>query len=67
MPDLWAEGIYFSISIYSFLKAKHCRRIITYNIPKDIEDQSFALSFYRSQNVLCQSKFSKPAQKFDFI
>ena len=39
MPDLWAEGIFFSISIYSFLKAKHCKRIITY-LPKDIEDQS---------------------------
>ena len=39
MPDLWAEGIFFSISIYSFLKAKHCKRIITY-LTKDIEDQS---------------------------
>ena len=28
---------------------------------------SFALSFYRSQNVLCRSKFFEPAQKFDCI
>ena len=27
--------------------------------------QTNALSFYRSQNVLCQSKSFKPAQKFD--
>ena len=26
-----------------------------------------ALSFYRSQNVLCWSKYSEPAQKFDCI
>ena len=26
-----------------------------------------ALSFYRSQNVLCRSKFFEPAQKFDCI
>ena len=26
-----------------------------------------ALSFYRSQNVLCLSKYFKPAQKFDCI
>ena len=29
--------------------------------------QSNALSFYRSQNVLCRSKFFEPAQKFDCI
>ena len=28
---------------------------------------SNALSFYRSQNVLCRSKFFEPAQKFDCI
>ena len=28
---------------------------------------SYALAFYRSQNVLCQSKFYEPAQKFDCI
>ena len=28
---------------------------------------SYALSFYRSQNVLCRSKFFEPAQKFDCI
>ena len=27
----------------------------------------YALSFYRSQNVLCQSKFFESAQKFDCI
>ena len=27
----------------------------------------YALSFYRSQNVLCRSKFFEPAQKFDYI
>ena len=32
------------------------------------EDVSFyALSFYRSQNVLCWSKYFEPAQKFDCI
>ena len=29
--------------------------------------QSNALSFYRSQNVLCRSKFFEPAQNFDCI
>ena len=28
---------------------------------------TYALSFYKSQNVLCQSKFFEPAQKFDCI
>jgi hypothetical protein len=28
---------------------------------------SNALSFYRSQNVLCPSKFFEPTQKFDWI
>ena len=28
---------------------------------------SYALSFYRSQNVLCRSKFFEPVQKFDCI
>ena len=28
---------------------------------------SYAVSFYRSQNVLCRSKFFEPAQKFDCI
>ena len=28
---------------------------------------TYALSFYRSQNVLCRSKFLEPAQKFDCI
>ena len=28
---------------------------------------SYALSFYRSQNVLCWSKFFEPAQKFIYI
>ena len=32
------------------------------------KDQSiYASSFYRSQNVLCRSKFFQPAQKFDCI
>ena len=29
--------------------------------------KSYALSFYRSQNILCRSKFFVPAQKFDCI
>ena len=32
-----------------------------------IMDLSYALSFYRSQNVLCWSNFFEPAQKFDCI
>jgi hypothetical protein len=32
-----------------------------------IMDLSYALPFYRSQNVLCWSNFFEPAQKFDCI
>ena len=31
------------------------------------KEQCNALSFYRSQNVLCQSNFFEPAQKFECI
>ena len=33
----------------------------------NISSITYALSFYRSQNVLCWSKFFEPAQKFDCI
>merc|ERR1712051_470882 len=36
-------------------------------IPGFFKHQSNALSFYRSQNVLCRSKFFEPAQKFNCI
>ena len=31
------------------------------------ETNTYALSYYRSQNVLCRSKFFEPAQNFDCI
>ena len=34
---------------------------------KSSSNLSNALSFYRSQNVLCWSKYFEPAQKFDYI
>ena len=30
-------------------------------------NEGYALSFYRSQNVLCRAKFFESAQKFDCI
>ena len=32
-----------------------------------VSPSPYALSFYRSQNVLCQSKFFEPAQKIDCV
>ena len=35
--------------------------------PDNCKELTYALSFYRSQNVLCQSKCFAPFQKFDCI
>ena len=42
-------------------------RILRIFRPKVFSSQMNALSFYRSQNVLCWSKFFEPAQKFIYI
>ena len=41
--------------------------LLTAQILQQLCYVTYALSFYRSQNVLCQSKFFEPAQKFDCI
>ena len=53
----------------------HCRQIDAHNstiyirTPTvfELKGNSYALSFYRSKNVFCRSKFFEPAQNFDCI
>ena len=45
-------------------KNQHIQRKF-FNFENWTNGQPHALSFYRSQNVLCRSKFFEPAQKFD--
>ena len=44
----------------------HFQKVKTLDQP-EIIFELYALSFYRSQNVLCRPKFFEPAQKFDCI
>ena len=51
-------------------KSQPYDRAPDYQVGDRVEDsrvQTYALSFYRSQNVLCRSKCFEPVQKFDCI
>ena len=52
----------------SFKKVQHCPPFISCTLKLQAEALcTIALSFYRSQNVLCRSKIFEPAQKFECI
>ena len=72
--------VIFSNSVYNFTYClNRCSllilltKVLTYRFKfsqmsvKSFTVHTYALSFYRSQNILCQSKFFEPAQKFDCI
>ena len=69
---LHCESGYFKLiyhvrieSIFFLSKTKKCPTLL--NLPNDLEMITYALSFYRSQNVLCWSKFFEPDQKFIYV
>ena len=50
-------------NLFHFLKWNYAQAFC----PSSYSSQTYALSFYRSQNVLCRSKFFEPVLKFDCI
>ena len=69
---LHCESGYFKLiyhvrieSIFFLSKTKKCPTLL--NLSNNLEMITYALSFYRSQNVLCLSKFFVPDQTFIYI
>ena len=63
--DSWT--IFYRLPLQELIEGVLCSNNGLQHKHQSLQGQFFALSFYRSQNGFCRSKFFEPAKKFDCI